>query len=383
MTAQPEAPISQELLQQAADNYYHCLNLPRGSNVIVVSESIPEGGRNVDASVLLRNTLADQIRQKAERDDHSVAHLSFNNETTEDEFRDSTSRTLSEYCLEDGDKPPASTTIVYLGDYWANRGGLYQAANEHGLRHDIRIAGSIGLTSGDIRVLSALTREKQREMSQVSNVLEAKFQRNPKGFIQVKTLAAEGHEHLLNLPYDCHQAPFKTDPGRIDDEHPIKMGAFRFHNIPGGHFFGAPYEFKHTNGKFVAQGIVFNVVDGLIADITDDIEGSYEKLDPDQRRALDYVKGGGGLPLSELGIGLHRQVNVPSFSDCSMLTRTKSGVYFGLGEAHSDTSEAEQIRGLPSGRVHYNFILSDPELSLLTPSLDDPIPIYQHQATAD
>jgi leucyl aminopeptidase (aminopeptidase T) len=176
----------------------------------------------------------------------------------------------------------------------------------------------------------------------------------------------------LNLPYNTAKAPFVAEIGNFDGVHEYapndELQNISYINIPGGEIYGTPYPFKKATGKFSAEGITFNVVDGLLINIEISKKVNKETLSTSQQELIARVNARNQgdpyypyspLPIAELGIGFYKQTDVKTYSDSSILSAEKTGPHIAFGHGFK-SEEEEEIKNLSGKFYHADFVLDHP-----------------------
>lgn len=375
-----ESAIDKETLGRAAENYFRCLNLPKNSQILIVTDKLPEGYQpNNKDNLSIRNQLVSEIEQLAGIGGHRVLKMEYDGKKDSENVTSDEKEILIERLnqettdalqnLEEMDphnEYDHTTTIVYLGESWTERTGLYKAANEFSATHKVRLAGSLGFTTGDCRVMASLDTSKMEQIRQMNEKFEKFFKDHPQGNFDIKTEDTEGRQYNLSLEYntDPVKAPFLSDLGTFDDQHEGPLNEYtniKYINAPGGEIFGSAHPFKKTNGSFVAEGLVFTVENGLVTHV----EMGNKKMnefESSQQGLINLVNVGKPMPFGELGIGFYDLLGIETFSDSSILSREKRGPHAGLG--HGETSDEEpEISSLAGSFRHTDFLLDKPKIT--------------------
>jgi hypothetical protein len=357
--------LGEELLHEAASNYIGCLHLPKGSNVLIIKDTIQtDEGRQLGPNFAVRHNITQLISQHLFGKGHNLESVAFDNSMDEGFIHEGTTRSL-EHFSETGGSPDAITTILYLGDAWDGRRGIYTAASEFGKSRngEVRIAGSLGFSTGDCRVMAQMSRERRAMMRSANMYFRDFLGTHPEGVFNIKTSDTVGHTYELSLHYNNRISPFEVDLGEFSEDHKISLLGSTYVNIPGGERFALPYPYDRTQGKFAAEGFVFAVTHGMVYDFVTP-GGIPESLGLSQKLLLNKVSQGKRMPLSELGLGFYALAGIETFPDCSILSREKGGPHFGLGEpANEGTPESELIRGLAGDFHHTDFVLDEPMIT--------------------
>ena len=126
-----EQPLSPEQLKGASTNYLRCLNLPPSSQVLIITDKFPKNiGEAMQNDLSVREDITTSLKRQINREGHRVAMVSFDNNLSFDEFRAQTNQALKELDNKEGVEGiiDDTTTIVYLGEKWEKRFGMYQGA---------------------------------------------------------------------------------------------------------------------------------------------------------------------------------------------------------------------------------------------------------------
>jgi len=358
-----ERPLSSEQIQIAAKNYFRCLNLPPTSQVLIITDKL---NKHPNDDFLTRIYLTSSLNKHTAEEGHPVVQVDFDDSLSLEEFRSQTLQTLNE--LEEIDSEEQvnrTTTIVYLGEAWANRSGMYRAAEDFGVEKDrvIRWAGSLGFSTGDARVMSELTPEKMETIYEANKKFNVFFEEKPQGSFEITTRGSDGKEHVLNLSYDTKEAPFESDVGQLDEDNKVMISDHvQYINIPGGEKFASPYPFQKTSGEFAAQDMLFTVKDGLVESVVELEEGAKNSKDPMQKKLIEFIESGRKIPVSELGLGYYALAGIKTYSDCSILSAEKGGPHIGFAHAPGETSEAKTLAEKSGDFHHTDFVLDNPVL---------------------
>lgn len=374
-----ESPITPEQLKDASKNYLRCLRLPQSSQVLVITDKLPAMGE-IDSHTKVRRGLSFSLENEI-KSEHKVAVIEFGENPSFEELHNQTTKALRE--LDSlNDQPQESTTIVYLGNDWNRRRGIYQAANEFGETHKVKFAGSLGFTTGDCRVMSQIGEEQIKQITRANEYLETFFKEKPQGKLKVTTRDSKGSEHNIDIDYDTTQAPFDAELGNLDGIHENPLGTFknvRYLNIPGGEIYGTPFPFKNAKGTFSAEGMTFTVKDGFLVHVDIDDTVDVNKLSTSQQDLIKRTQAaemqgndlfGKYLPIAELGIGYYFLAGIKTYSDSSTLTYEKSGPHIAFGNGF-ESPEAEEIEKLSSDFQHSDFVLDHPVIQWSEPEGQD------------
>jgi len=375
MPVQAEKALSPEQLKATSNNYLRCLNLPPSSQVLIITDK-PNGVAS-DDNFLTRTYLSSSLGRQISREGHRVATINYDDSLSFEDFRTQTNQALKELDNKEGVEGMVddTTTIVYLGEKWTNRSGMYQSAEDFGQEknQNIRWAGSLGFSTGDARVMSELTPEKMDTIYEANKKFSAFFEEKPQGSFEIKTRGIDGEEHVLNLSYDTKEAPFESDVGQFDNDNKVMItDHVQYINIPGGEKFTSPYPFQKTNGQFAAEGMLFTVKDGLVVGVSEIEEGIMNKKDPMQKKLVELIQRGEKIPVSELGLGFYALVGIKTYTDGSILSLEKGGPHIGFAHAPGNTSEAKllaensKLKTRQTGELesfhHTDFVLDNPEM---------------------
>jgi len=270
MVRQVEIPISPEQLGNASRNYIDCLNLHPSSQILIITDKLP-GIQEIDPHLKVRRDLSAMLRDEIGKD-HKVAMIEFDGKQSAEELKSETERALNELNKLEGRNSAEHTTVIFLGEQWKERTGIYAGADEFGISHriNVNVALSLGFSTGDCRVMSELDKNKMRSIEEINSKFEAFFYDHPNGKFKVTTHDDEGNNFILNLDYDTSKAPFRSDMGMFDGRHESPISEFKHTrgiNVPGGEIYGIGYPYKSTNGKFLAEGLIFVVENGLVKSI--------------------------------------------------------------------------------------------------------------------
>lgn len=361
-----ETPISPEQLRDASSNYLRCLNLPPSSQVLIITDK--PNGATPDDNLLIRSNLTSSLGRQISREGHRVITINYDNSLSFEDFRAQTNQKLKELDNKEGVEGiiDDTTTIVYLGEKWEKRFGIYQGAEDFGNENSrvVRFAGSLGFSTGDARVMSELTPEKMDQINQENIKFSEFFEKKPVGKFEITTRGEDGKERILNIGYNNKEAPFEPDTGQFDEANNNMLTEHvKYINIPGGETFAAPYPFQQTNGEFAAEGMLVTVKDGLVESIIELEEGARNNKDPMQRDLIKLVEQGKKIPVAELGLGYYALIGIKTYSDSSILSREKGGPHIGFAHTYttSEKKAIEQVledQGLDFG--HTDFVMDNP-----------------------
>jgi len=363
-----ESPVTPEQLRDASKNYLRCLRLPKSSQVLIITDKLTNT-LDIDPHFKIRNELSHSLENQI-KPDHKVAVLEFEEKPTFDDLHRETTRLLKELDELNG-KSEETTTIVYLGNDWEKRKGIYQAANEFGETHKVKFAGSLGFTTGDCRVMSQIGEQQLEQITQANEYFESFFKEKPQGRFTVTTRDLKGMEHKIDLDYDTTKAPFDAELGNLDGVHESPLGTFkniRYVNIPGGEIYGSPFPFKKANGTFAAEGLTFTVKNGFLMHVDIDNSVDISKLSTSQQELIKRTQDaetpnneltGKFLPIAELGLGYYNLAGIKTYSDSSTLTYEKSGPHIAFGNGF-ESPEMEELEKLSGEFRHSDFVLDHP-----------------------
>ena len=355
---QTHSELSEQLIKDGGSNYIDCLNISSGGQVLVITDQLDHDVIEIDPNVAIRRRLSGIIASSLSQE-HQVEMLMFDHSMSREEILSQTQTVLQALNQETN----IITTIVYMGDAWANRSGIYEAATDFGKSREVRVAGSLGFTTGDCRVMSQLTSERRAIIAEANNYFETFFANYPEGNFIIETSDEEGNKYTLELDYDTSQAPFETEMGQFDNQYEEKEG-FEYVNIPGGEKFGSPFPFQETNGQFIAEGICFDAKNGMIVALSASDEILKKITEPSQKLLMSIIQAGGEIPLSELGLGFYALAGVETYSDSSVLSREKGGPHAGMGNDPSGESpEAEVMKKLSGDFHHTDFVMDNPVIT--------------------
>jgi len=372
--SQVEAPeLKEDEIQTASVNYIDCLNLPSKSQVLIITDLIPEGVHQLDPNKQVRDDIARRIQRQLDSQ-QTVSTIRFDGSMSKDDIQAYTAQAiqeLGELKEEDGDD---NLTIVYLGDAWNNRRGIYDAATFAGSEREVRVAGSLGFSTGDCRVMSQMGSEQRRIIQETNQYFETFFSEQPQGTFILETTDGNNQQYSLEIDYNTESSPFETELGRFDPGYKIKKRDYEYVNIPGGEKFGCPFPFENTHGQFFAEGIRFTVEKGMAigAEI---IDSSLVVAESSQTELLRIIHEGGSIPVAELGLGFYALAGVQTYPDSSVLSREKQGPHIGMGNDPNGKSPEGGILKERSGDFyHTDFVLGkevvikykDPQMDQVT-----------------
>lgn len=381
MTNRTERSISPEQLSRAGNNYIRCLNLPKSSQVLIITDKLPEDLKGEsDPNLLIRRSMAQKLEEELHKKGHAVTKVEYTGAMDFDSFHKETERVLQELDQLDGTRDANSTTtVVYLGDVYLNRRGIYKAASDFGAKRKVRVAGSLGFTTGDCRVMSEMDSRKLKIIEENNKYFEDFFKERPQGMFDVLTLGEDKRQHSLHLSYDTERAPFETDMGRFEEKHRVILDNFQYVNIPGGEKFGAPYPLDHINGEFAAEGLLFKVSKGMVVNVDFMGSRSLDSFDPSQQKLIELVQNGRPIPVAELGLGFYELAGIKTYPDSSILSREKGGPHFGLGHNVSPNEEESRVSELAGDFHHTDFVLEQPVLIWANPEAREHKQFYPPQ----
>lgn len=361
-----EAWITDKQLVSAVANYTDCLALPTFSQVLVVTDRMPQRPNTlVDQNQQIRRAMADMLRNNLGIH-YPVGRLELDHSMSREDLQGQTStalRFLDDHGIKEagGER---TTTVVYIGDAWPNRVGMYAAINEFSeekARGRVRVAGSLGFTTGDCRVMSQMGQREREAISQASRYFTEFFNTYPYGRLEITT-NDRSNSYMLAVNYDIRHAPFATELGRFDENNQLFNGNFVYVNIPGGETFATPYPYQQTDGKFVAEGIIFSVEGGMAVKAEKLKEGAVvgHMVEPSQL-LFRLVQSGRRIPVSELGLGFYALAGISTYKDSSVLSREKGGPHIGMG--HGFTSDEQEAILRAAGDFHHtDFIMDSPTI---------------------
>lgn len=366
--AQPE--LGEQLIDEAVTNYIECLKLPEGSNVLVVRDLPAKDSAKDDPNLAIRRKVSTMVARRLFMSGVNLTGVEFDNSASEDDFYTQTQRVLN-YLTDGNPDTETITTVVYLGDSWDNRGGMYKAVSDFGQSREVRVVGSLGFSTGDCRVMSQLTAERRKKIAEVNDYFEDFLTENPSGIFEIETTDTAGNVYKLEISYNHTLAPFKVDLGEFSAKYVTKVLNFTYINTPGGERFAAPYPFEKSKGQYVAQGIVFSVADGLVYKVAVP-EGVEESLGLSQKLLLTKIKQGQKIPLAELGLGFYAIAGVETYSDSSILSGEKKGPHSGIGQpATKDTPEYNKIKDHAGDFYHTDFFMDNPIITHRNPETNE------------
>lgn len=364
-----ESPINAEQLRNASSNYLRCLRLPPSSKVLIITDTLPTTG-DIDPHLQTRVNLSTMLRDQIGKE-HQVSMIDFGEKPNEEELHTQTERALKELSDvgRENNSESHSATIVYLGNDWGERQGIYKAANEFGETNDVKFAGSLGFTTGDCRVMSQIGESQLETITRTNEYFENFFKEKPQGAFEIITRDSKGIEHKLSLDYHTTRAPFESELGNFDGKHETPLGGYKnvkYINIPGGENYGTPYPFRKANGTFSGEGIIFTVKDGFLVDLEIGEGVSVESLSTSQKELIERTKeaksvrsdlSGQFLPIAELGLGFYELAGIETYSDSSTLTYEKSGPHIAFGHVAEGSAEQDEIAELSGKFQHSDFVL--------------------------
>ena len=115
MAVEKSGLVDKEQIQQAADNYIDCLNLPAGSQVVMVTDKL---ARELNGAVRL--DMADRISGKLLVGGYRVEAVMLDHGMSREEMYAKTKTVLIQLNAAND----VATTVIYMGDAWDNRGGI-------------------------------------------------------------------------------------------------------------------------------------------------------------------------------------------------------------------------------------------------------------------
>ncbi len=363
-----EAPISldKEIVTRAASNYIECLALNPNSKVLIVTDGASEA---FDANVNVRREMSLMINNDLEKADHQVSIVEFNHATSKDFMHDQTTKAIWEQDQKSNGQVDDPLMIVYLGDSWDNRPGMYQAANDQTQNRQVRVAGSLGFSTGDCRVMSQMSNERREKAVEVNQYFKRFFSEHPRGSFLVETREDNETTYQLTVDYNTDVVPFHTDLGFFQDEYQGELGNFEYLNIPGGERYAPPYPFRNSNGQFIAEGIVFTVEHGMVVNAEAPEEVLKLVTETSQKTLLSLIADGEQVPLSELGLGFYTIAGIETYEDSSVLSREKRGPHGGMGvdpsEGSPESGEMRDLAEKAGGFHHTDFVMDKPTITHL------------------
>jgi len=369
MAAPQEALSPKEQLRTARNNYLECLNLSSSAQVLIISdEQLPRDSK-LDPNITVRRALASSLEEGIRRKGNNTQIIHFSQSAQEADFYDATKLALKELnelnATEDSD-----TVVVFLANDLPGRTGMYKAVNEFGEGKTVKMAGSLGFTTGDLRVLSELDSEKILALQEASANFDRFFENHPKGSFEITTQNPSGDELKLTVDYDTTMAPVNTELGILDGIHEEPLSTYpniKYINIPGGEKFCSPYPFKNTDGRFSADRISFLVKNGMIKGVEVDHAVEIKNLNKSQTELIEIIRSGQMVPLSEFGLGLYSLIGQKTYPDSSLLSREKSGPHLGAGHMVADSPEQKEADELAANFHHTDFVLDKPVITLSDP----------------
>lgn len=360
-----EARITDKQLVRAVANYTDCLVLPTFSQILVVTDGMPQRPNTlVDQNLQIRGAMADMLIRNLGTH-YPVGRLGLDHSMTRADLQGQTStalRSLDDHGIKKigGER---TTTVVYIGDAWPNRAGIYAAINEFSegkARGRVRVAGSLGFTTGDCRVMSQMGQREREAISQASRYFTSFFNTYPYGRLEITT-NDRSNSYLLAVNYNIRHAPFATELGRFDENNQLFNGNFVYVNIPGGESFATPYPYQQTEGKFVAEGIIFSVEGGMAVKAEELKEGAVGHMVEPSQLLFRLVQSGRRIPISELGLGFYALAGIATYEDSSVLSREKGGPHIGMG--HGFTSDEQKVILKAAGDFHHtDFVMDSPTI---------------------
>ncbi|MFC1600586.1 hypothetical protein ACFL25_00740 [Patescibacteria group bacterium] len=396
MAATERQLLSQEFLElvpAAARNYAESLRLPKGGSVLFITDQQTD-----DVNVVARRELSKSIAGLVRSEGHQTLSLEFDEETSYEDMFEQTASAMQ--ILEDGNSEEQRTTVVYIGDQWTNRWGMYDSIAVHSTQvREARIGISPQANISDITVMSQITPDRLAGIKEGIDYFEQFFKENPKGTFVIKT-EKDGVEGKLVVKYDTSQAPYAHSKGVLDDDNPNPISTdhgtiFNGGNVLGPESYGTPYPFEESQGTFVTkEGIKITVEDGYMI-TAENWEEAYESLEDKQKQIIDILNERARLQeadqeyehmkvaLSELGLGPFRMVGIDDIpSDCTTLFMEKLGPHAGGGKAPGITAEEDALNDAANrvGFSHTDFVMS-PNTTITFISDDEEVkPFYPPQS---
>lgn len=368
-----------DLVPAAAKNYTESLRLPKEGSVLFIMDQQAD-----DVDVAARRELSRSIAGATRSGGHNSLTLEFGEETTYEEMFEQTADAMQ--ALEGSNSGEQRTTVVYIGDQWTNRWGMYDAIAVHSTQtREARIAISPQANVSDITVMSEITPERLARIEKGIDYFEGFFNENPNGTLVIKT-ENDGVEGELSVRFDTSQAPFSHNRGVLDDEMPTPVTSDRGQIFNGGNVLGpesytTPYPFEKSQGAFVTkEGIKITVVDGYMTS-AENWQVPYDSLEDKQRQIIDILnertrlQGDGEdfehmkVALSELGLGAFRIVGIEDIpADCSTLMAEKLGPHGGAGKAPGRTVEEDALNKAANrvGFSHTDYVMQNPVISYIS-----------------
>ena len=357
-----EKTISKERWSSAVTNYLHCLNLPEHSSILILTDLIPPIMKTPpDPNLLVRRGMAEKLNTKLSQEifyhDYYVGLGEYDRSMTQGDFYDKTKDYLEQLGNAAGRKKSV-VTVIYLGDEYSGRQGIYYAASDFGKDRKVRIANSLGFSAGDCLLLADMDTSKLYRIKEQVGYFDNFFNEHPRGVFNVLTEDNEKKTYSLRLGYDVSKAPFVNDLARFGEGHTRKYINAEYANIPGGETYAAPYPYQSVHGHFFADNLLFTVENGLVTGVGPDYIPA-ESFEPSQRELIRLIRSGLYLPVAELGIGFHELAGIQAYPGSSMLSRERIGPHIGIGQATSPTDEDSLIKASTrtSSFFHADFVL--------------------------
>lgn len=374
--ASSEPKIDEIIIGEAVTNYIGCLRLKASSQVLVITDSLPESEADDSQNLGLRRKMAGEIADRLGASGFNVSTLEMNGSLKEQEMYDATFDAL--FAMNSSAKyNPEETIIVYLGEAWNYRSEMYRAANEFGQNNKVRLAGSLGFTTGDLRVMSQFNKDRKSLIEAQSEYFDAFFIKHPAGNFNITTTTKDDRMFLFTLHYDATMAPFETDKGWFEYEFRANMNNIEYINIPGGEKYGPPYSYKSANGRFVADDIIFTVENGMVVAWEAERSALESVTGKSQKLLLEKVSRGEFVPVAELGLGFYDSAGIDVYTDGSILTMEKQGPHIGMGNDPTGRSpEAGEMKE-KSGKFHHtDFVLNNPQIVFFDSASGDETNFY-------
>lgn len=368
-------PLTQQQIKSAAENYLACLHLAPDSNLLLITD---RRETEADPNAYIRRAIASNLALRTPPH-HQITLTSYDAGWDQAQMYEQTIKDLTKFRTSGGDMD-APTTVVYLGDTWANRAGIYDALDEFGKNNEVQAAVSLGFSTGDCRVMSQMGVDQLAAIAKANEYFLAFLKIHPEGLLNISTRDTESIAHELTLRYDTSKVPFATDTGQVGRNFSHKKGNFFLSNIPGGEVFSAPYPFENTQGSFAADGLVFTVEAGKIVSVQVPTNIDVSLIGPSQKLLVDLVRQGRHIPVAELGLGFYALAGILTYDDSSVLSKEKGGPHLGVGtDATSLSPEGPRMRDLSGDFHHTDFVLSDPVIQYVGPSSGQSIQFYPPQ----
>ena len=379
--------LTREQVHQAAANYMDCLALPPRSQVLFVTDRIsrdeilsPAPDKNRQVRIAMTKLLKADLAKRAPAEIVRFGH-GMDDQDMRTQMADALQRLdeIGEAIFEED----RTTTVVYLGADWTNRGNMYDAIESFADTKDrgkVRVAGSLGFTTGDARVMSHIGPEERSTIRESSEYIKSFFLTHPHGLLQVLTEDFNGKNHELSVPYNTKPAPLLTELGYFDPDEVAFNRNFVYVNIPGGESFFTPYPYRETHGKFAAEGMLFTVDRGMVIGV--EILDQEALISPRQRQLIEILQSGKHVPIAEFGMGLYKFAEIETYKDSSTLSSEKSGPHVGVG--HTYATDEEEKKAIDSaaaavGFHHGDMVLDNARINLENLGTHEPIPLYPSQ----